>query len=54
MDSSDRSQSLECGERVLSINGQKVCIQTFSGLAKARAHLRRFEALRHKQIYWLE
>jgi hypothetical protein len=35
-------------------NGQKVCIQTFSGLAKARAHLRRFEALHHKQIYWLE
>ncbi|RYE91334.1 MAG: hypothetical protein EOO75_08925 [Myxococcales bacterium] len=35
-------------------NGNRVVVRVFSGLAKARAHLRRFEALHHRQIYWLE
>jgi hypothetical protein len=35
-------------------NGNKAHVETFTGYRKARAALGRFEALGHKQMYWLE
>lgn len=35
-------------------NGNRARVQTFTGYRKARAELARFEALGHKQTYWLD
>jgi hypothetical protein len=35
-------------------NGNEALVQSFTGYRKARAELARFEALGHKQTYWLD
>lgn len=35
-------------------NGNRVLIRAFTDAEAARAELARFEALQHKQIYWLQ
>ena len=35
-------------------NGVKTLVSSFTGRCKARAALAGFEALHHKQTYWLE
>lgn len=35
-------------------NGNKFLVASFTGYAKARARIEQFDAMQHKQLYWLE